>query len=344
MFDLLKPVFLSFLIGTIGAFFAWILNFPLPYLLGPVILSTFVALFGITFFVPNPIRQFSFICIGLSVGSNVTPEALSHAARWPVSLIMMIAAILIITLVCKVVLNKFFFMDKPSSLLASSPGHLSFVLMLSADTNSETSKIAIIQSIRVLTLTIATPVIILLFSESAFAPDILDKPSLTFVSITGLFFLSIIVGISLQKINFPAPFLIGAMLSSTITHGTNITPGYLPQFLEISAFIILGTIIGGRFVKITIKQLASCLGSGLVLTFLSISISGLAALIVHYFTEIPLSHIFIAFAPGGLETMVAMGGLVSAEPTYIASHHVSRLFFLAFLIPILLSKDMRDNK
>ena len=59
-------------------------------------------------------------------------------------------------------------MDKPSSLLASSPGHLSFVLMLSSDTNSDTSKIAIIQSIRVLTLTIATPVIILLFSESAF--------------------------------------------------------------------------------------------------------------------------------------------------------------------------------
>mgnify|MGYP001477758245 CR=1 FL=1 len=80
-----------------------------------------------------------------------------------------------------------------------------------------------------------------------------------------------------------------------------------------------------------------------VLTFLSISISGLAALIVHYFTEIPLSHIFIAFAPGGLETMVAMGGLVSAEPTYIASHHVSRLFFLAFLIPILLNKDIKVN-
>ena len=64
---------------------------------------------------------------------------------------------------------------------------------------------------------------------------------------------------------------------------------------------------------------------------------------VHYFTEIPLSHIFIAFAPGGLETMIAMGGLVSAEPTYIASHHVSRLFFLAFLIPILLKKDIKVN-
>lgn len=344
MFFSLKPVLLSFIIGPLGAFFAWKLNFPLPYLLGPVIISTFVALFGITFFIPNPLRQFSFICIGLSVGSNVTPEALSNAAKWPLSLIIMLVAIFVITFFCKLVLNKVFLMDKPSSLLASSPGHLSFVLMLSSETNSDTSKIAIIQSIRVLTLTIATPVIILLFSESAFTQNILDKPSLTLISITGLFFLSIIVGFFLRKINFPAPFLIGALLCSTVTHGTDITPGFIPQFLEISAFIILGTMIGSRFVEVTIKQLASCLGSGLVLTFLSISISGLAALIVHYLTEIPLSHIFIAFAPGGLETMVAMGGLVGAEPTYTASHHVSRLFFLAFLIPILLSRDIRIHK
>ena len=343
MFGSLKPVLLSFLIGPLGAFLAWTLNLPAPYLLGPVIISTFIALMGIPFSIPNPIRQFAFICIGLSVGSNVTPEALSNAARWPLSLLMMLVSIFAITFVCKIVLNKFFLMDKPSSLLASSPGHLSFVLMLSADTNSDTSKVAIIQSIRVLTLTIATPVIILLVSENAFTPDILDKPSLAFFNILGLFFLSIIFGFLLQKANFPAPFLIAAMLCSTITHGTNITPGYIPQFLEISAFIILGTIIGSRFVTITIKQLGSCLGSGLVLTFLSISISGLAALLVHYFTEIPLSHIFIAFAPGGLETMIAMGGLVSAEPTFIASHHVSRLFFLAFLIPILLKKYVKAN-
>ena len=54
--------------------------------------------------------------------------------------------------------------------------------------------------------------------------------------------------------------------------------------------------------------------------------------------KIPFIHIFIAIAPGGLETMVAMGGLVNAEPTYVAFQHVIRLFFIALLIPIILKK------
>ena len=36
--------------------------------------------------------------------------------------------------------------------------------------------------------------------------------------------------------------------------------------------------------------------------------------------------------------MVAIGGLVNAEPTYVAFHHVVRLFFIALLIPIILKK------
>jgi len=338
-----KPIVLTFILGSLGAYLAWLLKFPIPYLMGPVIVSTFFALCGIMFTVPNPLRQFSFITIGLSVGSNVTPQALSNATQWPLSLLAMLAAIVVVTFSCKTVLNKFFLMDERSSLLASSPGHLSFVLILSVDTNSDTSKVAIIQSIRVLTLTLVTPIIILLFSNSAFQPYILEKSTLGVLSILCLFCLSILSGFVLQKIRFPAPFLIAAMLCSTVTHSTNFTPGNVPPYLEITAFIILGTIIGSRFVNVTINKLKSCLSSGLILTFLSIFISGIAAICVHYLTGIPLAHIFIAFAPGGLETMVAMGSLLKAEPTYIAIHHVSRLFLLALLIPVLINR-VKTNK
>ena len=46
----------------------------------------------------------------------------------------------------------------------------------------------------------------------------------------------------------------------------------------------------------------------------------------------------IAFAPGGLETMIAMGTLVNADPSYVAIHHISRIFFLSFLVPFLIYK------
>jgi uncharacterized membrane protein AbrB (regulator of aidB expression) len=86
------------------------------------------------------------------------------------------------------------------------------------------------------------------------------------------------------------------------------------------------------------KSLKSCLVSGLTITLAGVFICFLATSIIYKITGIPIIHIFIAIAPGGLETMVAMGGLVDAEPTYVAFHHVMRLFFIALLIPIVLKK------
>ena len=47
---------------------------------------------------------------------------------------------------------------------------------------------------------------------------------------------------------------------------------------------------------------------------------------------------FYCYSAWWSETMVAMGGLVNAEPTYVAFHHVIRLSFIALLIPIILKK------
>ena len=112
----------------------------------------------------------------------------------------------------------------------------------------------------------------------------------------------------------------------------------MPNLLEGIAFAILGTVIGARFVGVEMKSLKSCLVSGLTITLVGVFICFLATSIIYKITGIPFIHIFIAIAPGGLETMVAMGGLVDAEPTYVAFHHVMRLFFIALIIPIILKK------
>ena len=126
------------------------------------------------------------------------------------------------------------------------------------------------------------------------------------------------------------------MLTSAISHGTNLTPGYVPNWLEGIAFAILGTAIGARFVDVKMQNLKSCLISGLAITLTAIAICFLATSIVYKLTGIPFIHIFLAIAPGGLETMVAMGGIVNTEPTYVAFHHVMRLFFIAILICVII--------
>jgi membrane AbrB-like protein len=329
---------MAFFAGTLGSLFGWGLALPAPFLMGPVIVSTLFAILRIGFLVPEQIKQISFILIGISVGSNVTPEALLSISRWPLSILIMILSVITIILLCQIILHNFFGMDKKSSLLASTPGHLSFVLMLGTETKADTTKIAIIQSIRVLALTIITPVIVVLYSGSELNDANLQREIMNSGGLVVLCLLSIIGGLLLKVLNFPAPFLIGAMLISALSHGTNLTPGYVPNLLEGIAFAILGTVIGARFVGVEMKSLKSCLVSGLTITLAGVFICFLATSIIYKITGIPIIHIFIAIAPGGLETMVAMGGLVDAEPTYVAFHHVMRLFFIALLIPIVLKK------
>ena len=333
-----NSIIMAFFAGTLGSLFGWGLALPAPFLIGPVIVSTLLAILRTAFSVPEQIKQISFILIGISVGSNVTPEALLSISRWPFSILIMILSVITIILLCKKILQNFFGMDKKSSLLASTPGHLSFVLMLGTETKADTTKIAIIQSIRVLALTIITPVIVVLYSGSELNDANLQREIMNSGSLVVLCLLSIIGGLLLKVLNFPAPFLIGAMLISALSHGINLTPGYVPNLLEGIAFAILGTVIGARIVGVEMKSLKSCLVSGLTITLAGVFICFLGTSIIYKITGIPFIHIFIAIAPGGLETMVAMGGLVDAEPTYVAFHHVMRLFFIALIIPIILKK------
>jgi uncharacterized membrane protein AbrB (regulator of aidB expression) len=52
----------------------------------------------------------------------------------------------------------------------------------------------------------------------------------------------------------------------------------------------------------------------------------------------PVAHVLVAFAPGGLETMIAMGAVLGVVPGFVAACHIARLFVLTFLLPMLLAR------
>ena len=51
----------------------------------------------------------------------------------------------------------------------------------------------------------------------------------------------------------------------------------------------------------------------------------------------------VAFAPGGLETMVAMGAVIGADAGFVAAAHIARLFMLTGLVPLFLGRGPRKQ-
>ncbi len=333
----------SFWLGPLGALLAWYIGAPAPFLTGPTTVCSIAAVLGLRFFVPEPIKNLSFVIIGLTMGSNVTPESLIQASKWPFSIICMLASVILITILGKHFLINLLSMDKRSSTLASSPGHLSFVLSISSDIKGETAQITIIQSTRVLTLTLLTPLIVMLTNDNVVLGRLINSNELIpFLDLFILMAASILSGYFIQKTRIPAAYLIAGMCCSTLSNGTGLTLGEVPPFFSILAFVILGTLIGARFVSVNVLQLRSSFFGGVLLTLIGAFFSLLFAYITYKITGLNFVETIIAFAPGGLETMVAMGTLIEADPTYVAIHHITRIFFLSFLVPFLIyKKDLR---
>lgn len=326
------PVTMTAGLGAVGALIAQALSFPAPYLIGPAALVTAGSLLGLDLKVPHIIRNIAFLSVGLSMGASVTPEVMAAARAWPLSFMTLIAMSLVLLLIVYGVLRRFFHYDPMTSMLAACPGHLSYVLSLAAGVKSDLVSVGVIQSVRVLALTLLVP----LFVEFSAPSTAIAAPVLQSIDLLTLLAMALVgyaLGRGLQKLQVPAALLAGGMIISSGTHLTGLVEGGIPLWLQVPVYIVLGSMIGSRFAGVSFKELKSACVAGLAVTVIAGAISAGIAFGVSHLLDIPLPAALIAFAPGGLETMAAMAVILHADPAYVGTHHIVRLVFLSFLMP-----------
>ncbi|OLS52931.1 hypothetical protein BV392_13615, partial [Rhodovulum sulfidophilum] len=88
----------------------------------------------------------------------------------------------------------------------------------------------------------------------------------------------------------------------------------------------------------TPRMLLQSLGAASLLAGFAALVSLVAAALVAKLLGLPMLSALIAFAPGGLETMMAMSLLLNADPAYVTTHHVFRLLMLTVALPLLVAR------
>lgn len=328
-------------IGAIGAAIAWLLNFPAPALTGPALLVSVCGVLGIKLGVVDPIRNACFVIIGLSLGTGVTPDVMEAARQWPASFIGLTASLIVVFSSSTFLLARLWKFDANTSLLCSSPGHLSYVLGLSSAYKADLAVVSVVQSIRVLALTLVVPLIVSLMGYDTSVVGIPGE-KLSAIALLISIVCALILGFGLTKMRVPAAFLIGGMIFSTLSHLSGYMAGHVPTWAAVPAFVIMGSFIGTRFSGISFQTLRHAFSAGVLVTVVAMASTCLFAVIVAQFINIPLPQLMIAFAPGGVEAMAAMGTIMGADPTFVAIHHVWRLFILTFLAPTVLAYRNRE--
>ncbi len=329
--------------AAIGGTTFGLLGVPAGWLSGAMLVVACAALAGRPMYMPMRLTWTILVLIGISLGAVVTPATLHGVATYPVSIIVLIAAMAVVAFAGAFYLQKVHGWDRVSAYLGAAPGGLSQVMAVAAELGADLRGIAIVQTIRVVVIAIALPAGLVLFG--LVSPTTHSLGGVLTVDALGelaiLIAVSVAVAIIAFRINFPGGLLFGSMLASAVLHGSGLIGAVMPWWIVNAAMIALGAVTGSRFANTTFRMLLSFMVAAFGSLAVSVAIGGLAALALIAVTPFRIADVMIAFAPGAVDAMMLLALALNIDPVYVGAHHLSRIFFVSLTTPLIARAAMR---
>jgi membrane AbrB-like protein len=323
----------TLVIGSAGGLlFLWA-ELPGGLITGAMIAVAGAGILGRRLGLPQWMAHIILMTLGLSLGSMVSPAMIKNLSAYPVTIALLAAATFCATFGSSLYLQRVHGWDRTSALLAGSPGALSQVIMLATERGADVAGIAVVQIMRVIILTAAVPMLLAAIGMLGHGPLPSRGPTATPVALAELAAVAVAAALLLRCLNFPASWMFGAMLGSSLMHGGGWVEGGVPQWAYLTALIGIGTLIGSRFGKINPRTILSHIAAALGSFAVAIAISAAFVAAIVLITHVKFSDVVVAFAPGAMDAMLALALTLHVDPVFVGAHHLSRFIFVSIATP-----------
>ena len=320
-------------IGTIGGLLFLVTGLPGGLITGAMLAVGSAAMLGRSMAVPAHLTQAVLVLLGISLGSLMSRQLLQHVGAYPVTIGLLALATFCTTFGSSYYLQRLHGWDRTSAFLAASPGALSQIALLAIEKGADMPAIAVVQTLRVIILTAALPLILVATGLTSSSAPTLTMTVASPLGLAGLIGASVAVSLVLRMMNFPASWLFGAMIGSSVLHGAGLIDGGLPPLVRSIALIGIGTLIGSRFSRMKSSTLLRHLTAGLGSFAIAIVISAVFVTIVAWTTNVRFADVLVAYAPGAMDAMLALALTLHIDPIFVGAHHLSRFIFVTIATP-----------
>jgi uncharacterized protein len=320
-------------IGSVGgAVFLWA-HLPGGLISGSMVAVGIAAIAGRPLGVPPIVTQAVLVVLGISLGSVVSRQLIQHLGAYPITIGLLAAATFCSTFGSSLYLERVHGWDRTSAFLAGSPGALSQITILAVEKGADLPAIAVVQTMRVIILTAALPLVLAL---TGIAPA--STPAVPFGAASSLELIELVaaalaVALLLRLAKFPASWMFGAMIASGVLHGTGIIEGGPPPWVRSVALVGIGALIGSRFARMKPKVLLGHIHAALGSFAIAIAISGVFVAVIVLTTNVRFADVVVAFAPGAMDAMLALALTLHIDPIFVGAHHLSRFVFVTIATP-----------
>ena len=320
-------------IGTAGGLlFVWA-GLPGGLISGAMVAVGIAALAGRRLAVPPIMTQTVLVLLGISLGSLASRQLIQHISAYPLTIGLLALATFCSTFGSSLYLQRVHAWDRTSAFLAASPGALSQISILAAERGADVPAIVVVQTLRVIILTAALPLMLALTGIAPSSPPVAAVATASPRELGELIVAAVAVSLLLRLMKFPASWMFGAMIASSVLHGTGLVEGGLPPWMRGVALVGIGALIGTRFARMKTKTLLGHVNAGLGSFAIAIAISAIFVALIVLTTHVGIADIVVAFAPGAMDAMLALALTLHIDPIFVGAHHLSRFVFVTIATP-----------
>ncbi|HEY1960972.1 MAG TPA: AbrB family transcriptional regulator [Rhizomicrobium sp.] len=320
-------------IGAVGGLLFLVAHLPGGLISGAMVASGIAAIAGRPLAVPPIVTQAVLVVLGISIGSVVSRDLIQHVSAYPVTIALLAGATFCSTLGSSLYLQRVHGWDRTSAFLAGSPGALSQITILAVERGADLPAIAVVQTMRVIILTAALPMVLALTGVAQINSSAMTLTVAPPWQLVALISASLAVSLILRILKFPASWMFGAMIASSVLHGTGLVDGGVPPWMRSVALVGIGSLIGARFARMKVRVLAGHINAALGSFAIAILVTAVFVGIIALTTQVRLSDTVVAFAPGAMDAMLALALTLHIDPIFVGAHHLSRFVFVTIATP-----------
>ncbi len=327
---LLSRIALALLIGLAGGALAFWLTLPLPWMLGALTATLIAAVAKAPILAPERLRNPVVVIIGVLLGSGFSPDILGKLAAWGWSLAAMAAYLVLAAALVVPYYRRLGGFDPVTAYFAGMPGGLAEMVTLGRAAGGDERKIVLAHASRIVVV-VALIAFWFRVIEGHAVGSSTSNPMLVDLERADMLILlaSGLAGALLGRLlRLPAPMLLGPMLVSGAAHLAGLTASAPPAGLVMAAQVMLGTILGCRFLGTPAKEVGSALVIAGGATLITFALAVGFAVILARFAGLPVDQLVLAYAPGGLTEMSLVALAIEAEVAFVALHHVARIVMI----------------
>ena len=324
----LTPYLTGLLLSICGGALFSALHIPLPWMLGPLLVTGIAGVFEVPVKAVAGGRQLGQLFIGCILGQYFSPDiSWQMLSQWRMMLATALVA-LTAGIAGGTLLARIAGIEQRTAYFCAIPGGAAEMAVLAERAGARFDRVALAQSLRVFIVVCTVPVILTLAGTTGTDSYTLQARDVSAAGLLLLLAIALTGGIIFDRCRIPNAFILGPLTASALLTMNSINLSAVPQVIGSSGQLLMGWALGARFKPDLRNESGKFLLGTVAATLLSMAILATAAALVALVQGIPVQSMILATAPGGISEMCVTAKILKLGVPLVTSFQVTRLAFL----------------